>query len=489
MASMPPWTLRPADRDRATQNIVRRAVIGLLISIGALGAVAAPAFAHATLLSSTPAAKSHIAATPTRVVLHFAEPVQILRPVDVSVVDESGRSVSSGPARTSPRDASVVTIALRTRLRPASYTIRYRVISADSHGIEDALSFATGGAALLPPVEGSAGGPSETSPWTVAARFVELTALGLLLALLAFRWLLWTPIVRSPSFPWPGHREVVLAEGTRLFWVAFWRTALLAVAAEAYSLVVKTAVIQGSSVWAAFTHPSDVYRLFAYSRYGELFGWRVALLAALLAVAVFVWLSETAPDALPPDGKWGPSAIVMAALSVGTLELVSYQGHASQAPLPALSVLVDSLHLGAVAIWLGGLPCLAFVLRAAPRMLTNEGRGLAGAVLARFSTLAFAAVGVIALTGLARAVGQLSAPTQLWDTAYGRSLIYKSALLWPIALLGFQNRKVLVALAQVRTPTLATLVMVRRNIAIELAIGTTIVVIAALLAAQIPGRI
>jgi copper transport protein len=179
----------------------------------------------------------------------------------------------------------------------------------------------------------------------------------------------------------------------------------------------------------------------------------------------------------------------MAVLSIATLELVSYQGHASQAPLATLSVFVDSLHLGAVAIWLGGLPFLALVLRQAPRVLPEEGRGLAAAVLARFSTLAFAAVGVIALTGLARAVGQLSAPTQLWDTAYGRSLIYKSALLWPIAFLAFKNRKLLVALARVRTPPVAALVLVRRNLAIELAIGTAIVVVAALLAAQIPGRV
>lgn len=467
----------------------RRGLLCLLVWIGMLGGGATSASAHATLLRSTPAAKASVASAPSQVVLAFSEPVEILRPLDVSVVDEQGNPVTAGIARTNPRDASMLTIPLKAGLHPASYTVRYRVISADSHGVEDALAFATAGAAVRLPVLSSAGGPSETSPWTVAARFVEVSALGLLLALLAFRWLVWTPAVRSSSFRSPDHRAAAQAEGTRLFWLSFWRIGALALLAEAYMLIVKTAVIEGTSVWASLVDPASAYRLFAYSRYGALFGWRVVLVLALLAVGYFTWLGETADDAIAPEQRWTPSAAAMAALSVGTLELVSYQGHASQAVLAPASVIVDSVHLGAVAIWLGGLPCLAAALIRAPKVLGDDGRALAAAVLRRFSRLALAAVGIVALTGLARAVAQLSAPSQLWETAYGRSLIYKTVLLWPIAFLAFYNRRVLVALARKRRPTLATLDLLRRNLAVELAIGAAILVVAALLAGQVPGRV
>jgi CopC domain-containing protein len=84
---------------------------------------------------------------------------------DVSVVDGRGRPVSAGPPRSDTADARVVTIPLRARLLPDSYTVRYRVISADSHGIDDALVFALGEGRLRPPVLRGAGGLSEPGPW------------------------------------------------------------------------------------------------------------------------------------------------------------------------------------------------------------------------------------------------------------------------------------------------------------------------------------
>src|SRR4051794_23429976 len=180
----------------------------------------------------------------------------------------------------------------------------------------------------------------------------------------------------------------------------------------------------------------------------------------------------------------------MGGLSAGVLGLVSAQGHASQAPEAALQVGFDAVHLGAAAIWVGGLACLAVVLRAAPRALPGgAGAALAGAGLRGFSRVALGAVGLIAATGLARALGELDAPAQLWATPYGRRLLAKSLLLVPVAVLALRNRRAIATLARGGRPTPAALRRVWHAVRAELAVGTGIVLVASVLVAQVPGRV
>jgi putative copper export protein len=173
---------------------------------------------------------------------------------------------------------------------------------------------------------------------------------------------------------------------------------------------------------------------------------------------------------------------------VAALTLLADQGHASQAPLAPLSVAADATHLGAAAIWVGGLPCLIAVLLRAPKALPDGGRALASATLSRFSRVALWSVVVISVTGLARMTGELSAPAQLWSTAYGRDLMLKATLLAPILILGRRNRRLVAAFAGGLTPSAARLRTVARDVRMELMIAGGIIAIAALLVAQVPGR-
>jgi putative copper export protein len=178
----------------------------------------------------------------------------------------------------------------------------------------------------------------------------------------------------------------------------------------------------------------------------------------------------------------------MALLGVTALTLLATQGHASQAPLAPLSIAADATHLAAAAIWVGGLPCLVAVLLRAPRLLPEGGRTLASATLRRFSRIALWSVAIIAVTGLARMAGELSSPTQLYSTGYGRDLMLKASLLLPILVLARRNRRLVAALADGLTPTAARLKAVARSVQMELAIAMGIIAVAAVLVAQIPGR-
>ena len=467
---------------------MRRVLACALIALGVLAMSAGPALAHATLLGSTPSSGGRgVAETAPAVVLRFSEPVQILNRSDVTVVNGRGRRVDTGAARTATGDSRRVVVPLRGPLLPQSYTVRYRVVGADSHPSAQAFVFAVGRARLGSPILAGTGGLSDTSPTAVGARVVELAALGLLLGLLGFRALVWGPAVAAAAARGLGasERDSALRHGQRLFWRAFWPLTVLAGVAETGVLLAKSAVVFHTGLIAAALHPSLTYNLVAASRFGDLLGWRIGALFALVFVAFLTWTAESA--GAPSAGRRGLLAL-MGLLGVAALTVLATQGHASQAPLAPLSIAADATHLGAAAIWVGGLPCLIAVLLRAPRALPDAGRTLASATLRGFSRVALWSVAIIAITGLARLTGELSSPTQLWSTGYGRDLMLKASLLLPILVLARRNRRFVAALADGLTPSAARLRAVARSVQMELAIAMGIVIVAALLVAQIPGR-
>ena len=463
----------------------RRLLSCALVVAGVLAAGASPALAHATLVGSTPPAGGRVQQSSRAVELRFSEPVQILNRSDVTVVDGRGVRVDGGAPRTAPGDPGRVVVPLSGPLVPSSYTVRYRVVSADSHAADAAVVFAVGGARLGEPILAGAGGLSETSPVAVGARVAELAGLGLLLGLLGFRLLVWGPVVAAGGLA-AAERDRALRHGRRLFWRAFWALAVLAGVAETAVLAAKSAVVFHTGLAEAVLHPAAAYRLVASSRFGDLLGWRSAALVALVTVAFVAWTGER--DGAPRPGVRRGALTAMALLGMAALTLLATQGHASQAPLAPLSVAADAVHLGAAAIWIGGLPCLVTVLLRAPRALPDGGRMLASATLRRFSRVALWSVVVVAVTGLARAAGELSAPAQLWTTGYGRDLVLKASLLLPILVLARRNRRFVAALPAGLTPSTARLRAVARSVQVELAIAMGIVTVAALLVAQIPGR-
>ena len=470
-------------------SALRRVLASVLVALGILAASAGPALAHATLLGSTPSARAlRVDEETKQVVLRFSEPVQIINRSDVSVVGTRGYRIDKGRAYTLPTDARKLVVPLRTPMLPDSYTVRARVVSADSHSESQAIVFAVAGAPLSSPILAGSGGLTDTSPASVAARVAELAALGLLLGLLGFRALVWGPAVTmaaSRGLSEADH-ERALAHGKRLFWRTFWGLTVLAGVAETVVLAAKSAVVFHTGIAASLIHPAAAYHLVSASRFGDLLGWRSAALFTLVAVAFVTWNSESAGP--PSAGRRWPAA-AMAFLAVTALTLLASQGHASQAPLAPLSIAADAVHLGGAALWVGGLPCLVAVLLRAPRVLPDGGRVLASATLARFSKIALLSVLVISVTGFARLAGELSSPTQLWSTAYGRDVMLKAELLLPILFLARRNRRVAAALADGWTPSAARLKSVARSVQLELMIAGGIIAVAALLVAQVPGRV
>jgi copper resistance protein D len=118
-------------------------------------------------------------------------------------------------------------------------------------------------------------------------------------------------------------------------------------------------------------------------------------------------------------------------------------GHASSAPDHQLAVVTAALHVGAAALWVGGLG--AVLALAAPH------RRLLDVVLPRFSLLATGCVIAVAVTGLLNAQVRLESWGALLTTGYGRLVVAKSVALVLVAALGGLARRRLVT---GRTPVL-----------------------------------
>jgi len=94
---------------------------------------------------------------------------------------------------------------------------------------------------------------------------------------------------------------------------------------------------------------------------------------------------------------------------------------------------VQAVHFLAAATWIGGLAALLVGIRGAPA----EDKA---AAVKRFSTVAAAAVGLLALTGVIRAVDEVDGWGRIFSTGFGQLLVLKALLLVGLVGLGAVNR-------------------------------------------------
>ena len=203
---------------------------------------------------------------------------------------------------------------------------------------------------------------------------------------------------------------------------------------------------------------------------------------------------HTPPDHDPPapgdapDPRGPPHApvavdawrLVLVGVAAGvTMLLHVLVGHAAgPSPLRSVNLFVQWLHLLAVGAWIGGLAWLLAGLRGKERP-----EQLASA--ARFSRLAAPLVGLVAVTGLSRALHLAGGWQGLLDSGYGRFLDLKVALFLGLVALGAMNRyRVLPALASGARRIDA----LRRNVRGEVVLAVCILAVTAVLSQLPPGK-
>jgi copper transport protein len=120
---------------RACAVTVLCVALGLLVGTGS-------ASAHAALIATEPGQGTVVTTVPATVSLTFSEPV-VVAPGGIQVFGPSGAEVGDGHA-THLGSARTVGVRLAHQLHQGTYTVSWRVISADSHPVVGAFTFSVG---------------------------------------------------------------------------------------------------------------------------------------------------------------------------------------------------------------------------------------------------------------------------------------------------------------------------------------------------------
>ncbi|MEZ0064252.1 methionine-rich copper-binding protein CopC/putative copper export protein [Streptacidiphilus sp. MAP12-20] len=397
-------TVRPA-------RPARRAAVLLGLLVALLLGGAGTASAHAALLSTDPSQGTVLAVAPGAVTLRFSESVT-LEPDALRVFDPSGKRVDTGGATHAGSDSATARVRLGADAASAqgTYTVAWRVVSADTHPVAGAYTFSIGrtsAPATLTGVPGADGGSATgTTPTGFlygAARAVQYGAFALLAG-----------SVGAVLLCWPG--GVRLRSVQRLM-LAGWAGLLLATLAE---LALRGTYEAGTGLGRVFD--LTLLRQVLGEKLGVLLALRVLLLAgAGVFLALLAGSSADESTALGMERRrriWlGVTGAVLAIAIAVTWPLGDHASVGIQVPL---AVSMDTLHVLAMSLWLGGLTTVLLGLR---RDAAEGGIGVAS--VQRFSTLALCAITTLAASGTYQAWRGLGSWSALTSTTYGRLLLLK----------------------------------------------------------------
>ena len=118
---------------------MKRVSASVFLLLALTFAVAPIASAHTTLLSSVPASNAELTEAPTSIELEFGEDLIALgKGTKVSVIAPSGKEIAMGSATV---DKTHVSQPLTFDSTPGVYTVKFRVVAADGHVLEDTYAF------------------------------------------------------------------------------------------------------------------------------------------------------------------------------------------------------------------------------------------------------------------------------------------------------------------------------------------------------------
>ncbi|MBD3144682.1 copper resistance CopC/CopD family protein [Microbispora bryophytorum] len=450
----------------------------------------APAYAHAYLQESSPVDGQVLASSPAEVRLRFDEAVS-LGGRSIQLLDPTGKELAIGAGEYADGKTDTARASLPRDLAEGTYVVSWRVTSVDSHVVSGAFSFSVGHpSATAAPVE------QDTDPVVpvVAAAGRAMAYLGVALALGGGMFV---------AALWPAGRDD--RRGRRVVWSGF---AVLA-AGTAVVLLVQGPYADGRSLITVFD--PGLLGATLSTRLGYALLARLVLVV-VLGVVFLIAVGRPSPAAGPepagpisagPEPAGAARRIVLPAVAAaGAVAMTltwTLADHAQSGTQIWLAVPATSLHLLAMALWLGGLVALAVCVLApaakrGPALLSLE------PALPRFSRLALLCFAVIAGTGLYLSWRQVGTWGALGGTDFGRLLLGKLAVVLGVLALASGARRFVqrrdrarraaaapAAPAAPRDPG-AALRGLRRSVAGEVVLGLVVVSITAVLVGTAPAR-
>ncbi len=411
------------------------------------------ASAHATLVESNPSNDSVLRRSPPAILLRFTEAVETAFG-SIRVYDCSGKRVDSGKI-TRPDERSV-SATVGTQLPRGTYTVTWRVISADSHPVAGAFVFHVGSAERAGTCQKVFG---KGTPGSVDALFKAARAVDFALILL---------VVGGAAALAVVLRSAAVALRGRLYRILAGLATALVVAAI-LCIALQGALAGGFGLTEAFRW--NTFDAVLHTRFGKAFLFQIAFAAAAALVALAVGRARNATLA--------PLVFLPAVCLLPTL---SAAGHARTSG--SLALVADVAHLTAGSVWVGGLAFTVFAL-----VRAREDRWpLAARAVPLFSRLAVISVAVLVLAGALRGYEEVRTWRGLWDTTYGLLLLAKVGLVLPLLALGAYNNRYAVPRLRKQIASIVEQRRFLRAAGAELAIMAVIVGVTSVLVTEPPAK-
>jgi copper transport protein len=352
--------------------------------------------AHAFLLSTNPPGDSVLGAAPTQVALEFSEPVTPFgRGIDV--YSPSGRQVAR-TARSSGRSLAAE-LDFQGSPEPGTYLGEWRVIAQDSHPSRGSFQFSfqrRSQVIVEPPAPTGSGGVSAAGVLLQAlSRWLHFAGFAAVIGSLVFSVFILAaappPVLRRLA----GVGILLLLTG-----------ALLSVVAQAASL--------------GGLDPNSIAEVTA-SPFG-----RVAALQ--LGAALLVW---AAMPVIFSSRRRALLAVAVLGASVAAVDGLA--GHAASSMPFWTTWLLTSVHVAAMATWVGGVP--AFLL------IARQGEAAGIPIARRFAPIAAVSAGLAVASGSLLAIIHLRSPLDLRLAPYGPLLGLKIVLVGVLIGVAIQSRR------------------------------------------------
>jgi len=422
----------------------------LVIAVVLAALAAAPAaFAHAILQASDPGSNSVVRTSPKTVSLRFNEAVETAFG-SIRVYDCGGGRVDSGKIVRPTKDSVAVTID--RRLAQGTYTVTWRVISADSHPVAGAFVFNVkkANAGSCKQVFGA------TTPGTIDALFKFMRGLDFALILLVVGGAIALAVVL---------RSAAQELRTRLFRILGGLSFGLVIVG-ALCIVLQGAVAGGFGLSEAFRW--DTIHSVLQTRFGHAFLWQIGIALVVGALALMASRSR--------------SLELLPLASLLLIPTVSAAGHARTSG--AFAIFLDVFHVAAASTWVGGLAFTVLAL-----LLAGGDRWpLASRAVPRFSLLAVASVVVLITAGSIRGYQEVKSIHGFLHTTYGQLLLVKIVLVLPLLLIGLYNNRFAVPRLKKHVASAVEQRRFLRAAGTELAIMAAIVGVTAVLVTEPPAK-
>ncbi|MFD4621848.1 copper resistance CopC/CopD family protein [Streptomyces sp. NPDC058475] len=363
-------------------------LLGSVLALVLFGGVGG-ASAHAALTGTDPQDGSILKSAPRQVTLTFSESVGLLDD-SFRVLTPDNRRVHTGAPGHAGDRSSTARVTLPRGLGTGTFTVVWRVVSADSHPVSGAFTFSIGKpSATTVALPSAPAGDTVSATLYDIARYLAYGGLALLIGAAGF----------VLACGYPGSVRRLLLTG--------WWTLLVSTLAL---LLLRGPYERGTAVTAALD--STVLRETLTSRPG------MALVARLVLLAAAVFLLERVRVPVRGQGRARGVLVLGGLLALGLAITWAAAEHASAGIQVPLAMVSAVLHLLAMAVWLGGLTALLTALY-------RPAEHLPAAVVTRFSRLALTAVVALAATGAYQSWRGLGSWDALTSTSYGRILLAK----------------------------------------------------------------